>query len=187
MYLELFLCNHGIVYIHILREMEFNSMRSFLNSFTNSIQLPKKQAVFHLNRIGMDITVLYLFLLLIIASIPALIDQIINIDAAAVDIHPFFWAIYFFIFYYLIFTTIVFIVVSAIAYIATILARIMNRKLRYNIMWKMVAFSTTLPFLLFTLFSIFFHVNYTFLSLTSIYIFFNIMMIIRIYPAKRKK
>ena len=161
-------------------------MHSFFISFKNSIQLPKKQAVFSLNRIGMDITVLYLFLLLIIASVPALIEQLLHIDAVAVDIHPFFWAIYFFIFYYLIFTTIVFIVVSAIAYIATISARVLGRKLRYNIMWKMVAFSTTLPFILFTLFSLFFHVSYIFLSVTSIYIFFNIMMIIRIYPRKKK-
>lgn len=162
-------------------------MGTFLKSFINSIQLPRKQAVFNLNRVGMDITVFYLFFLLIIASIPALIDQIIHIDSVAVSIHPFFWVIYFFIFYYLIFTTIVFIVVSAIAYIATILAKVMKRKLRYNILWKMVAFSTTLPFLLFTVLSIFFDVNYNFLALSSIYVLFNIVMIIRIYPQKRSK
>lgn len=162
-------------------------MGAFIGSFKNSLYLPKKQAAFYLNRIGMDITVLYLFLLLIMASLPALIEQIIHIDSASVTIHPFFWVIYFFIFYYLIFTTIVFMVVSIIAYLATILAKIMRRKLRYNIMWKMVAFSTTLPFILFTLFSLFFHVSYLFLTVTSIYIWFNIVMIIRIYPTVKVK
>lgn len=160
-------------------------MHSFVLSFQNSVQLPKKKAAFALNRIGMDIAVLYLFLLLIIASIPALIEQLISIDTLSVTIHPFFWAIYFFIFYYLMFTTIIFIAISIIAYIGLLIAKMLGRKLRYNIMWKMVAFATTLPFIFFTLFSLFFHVSYLFLALSSIYIFFIIIMIIRIYPRKR--
>lgn len=162
-------------------------MKQFWISFINSLKLPQKKAVFTLNRIGMDIVVLYLFLLIAISSIPQFIQNITSLEQSATQIHPFFLSIYFFIFHYLILTTFIFITISLIAYLATLIARLMNRKLKYNIFWKMVGFSTTIPLIIFTVFSFFISESHLMLYLGIIYVFFNIFMIIRIYPNRKRK
>lgn|SRR5690625_1529920 len=155
-------------------------MKDFWNAFTHSLKLPKKQSVFALNRIGMDITVIYLFFLLAIASLPALFEQI-----NSSSMHIFFLFIYFFIFYYLVLVLIVFTLLSIIAYIGTLITKGLNRKLRFSILWKMSAFTITIPLLLFTIVSFFRPLSSLFLLLTTIYIFFILIKIILIYP-KRK-
>ncbi|HLR64438.1 MAG TPA: DUF1189 family protein [Pseudogracilibacillus sp.] len=162
-------------------------MNQFWISFKNSLLLPRKKSVFALNRIGMDIVVLYLFLLIAVSSIPNFTDKLTNIDQATIQIHPFFLAIYFFIFHYLILTTIIFIVISLIAYIATLFAKAAGRKLKYNIFWKMVAFSSTIPLLAFTILAFFIKVSENLLYLGILYILFNIIMIIQIYPKRKRR
>src|SRR5690625_2815881 len=98
-------------------------MNVFWNVFKQSIKLHQKEAVFTVNRIGMDIAVLYLFFLLAIASLPSLIDQLI-INETTFHIQSFFLLIYIFIFYYLPLVFIVFGGLSIIAYIGTLVARL---------------------------------------------------------------
>lgn len=161
------------------------SMKVFWNAFTQSLKLPQKQAVFSLNRIGMDIAVVYMFLLLAIASLPALYEQVVANETSSLHVHTFFLLIYFFIFYYLILVLIVFGVLSLIAYIGTLITRAVNRKLRFSILWKMAAFATTLPLILFSIISFFYPLSFLFLAIATIYIFFILVKIILIYP-KRK-
>lgn len=162
-------------------------MKVFWENFVYSIRLPQKRAVFNLNRIGMDITVLYLFLLIGIMSIPGLIEQIkINSDAT-LYVQPFFYVIFFFIFYYLILVVVIFIALSFIAYIATLLAELLQRKLRFAIMWKMTASATTIPLLLYTIISFFYPLSNYFLLLSIIYIAFIIMKVILIYPKRKQR
>src|SRR5690625_5228990 len=137
-------------------------MDAFWKVFKHSIKLPQKQAVFTLNRIGMDITVLYLFFLLAIASLPALIDQIV-MNETTFHIHTIFLLIYFFIFYYLILVLIVFSGLSLIAYLGTLFAQLVHRKLRFSILWKMSAFTTTIPIVLFSIISFVYSVTTVFL------------------------
>lgn len=158
----------------------------FLTSFVESIQLPKKKSIFKLNRVGMDAVVVYMFILLGIVSLPNLINQLRVGSELSADIGPFFYLIYFFIFHYLVVVVLVFIVISIIAYIATKFTKISGRKLHYSILWKMVAFSTTLPFILYTILAFFYDLNDNFLWLSFIYTFFLLYKIITIYP-KRKK
>lgn len=158
----------------------------FLTSFVESIQLPKKKAIFKLNRVGMDAVVVYMFILLGIVSLPNLTNQLRVGSELSADIGPFFYLIYFFIFHYLVVVVLVFIVISIIAYIATKFTKISGRKLHYSILWKMVAFSTTLPFILYTILAFFYDLNDNFLWLSFIYTFFLLYKIITIYP-KRKK
>src|SRR5690625_5263748 len=91
-------------------------MSQIVQSFTHSIRLPSKNSVFYLNRIGMDVTVIYLFILLAIASFPTLIEQILNRDSLALKLDLFFFFIYFFIFHYLIINLIVFSLISILAF-----------------------------------------------------------------------
>src|SRR5690625_6807333 len=81
---------------------------AFLTSFIESIKLPKKKSVFKLNRISMDIVVVYMFILLALVSLPSLFYQMSNSSELSVKIGSFFYLIYFFIFHYLVFFVLVF-------------------------------------------------------------------------------
>lgn len=161
-------------------------MKVFWNTFKQSVKLPKKEAVFALNRVGMDITVIYLFILLAFASIPALLEQLF-VNDPSLQIQTFFLLIYFFIFYYLPLVVIVFSILSFLAYVATVIANLLERKLRYSILWKITAFATTIPLLLFTVVSFFYPLSYLFLLLVTIYVLFIIVKIILIYPKRKKR
>src|SRR5699024_9446550 len=101
---------------------------AFLTSFIESIKLPKKKSVFKLNRISMDIVVVYL---------------------------------------------------------ASLFTKFSGRRLHYSILWKMTAFSTTLPFLVYTILAFFYNISDNFLWLSFLYTAFLLYKIITIYP-KRK-
>lgn len=161
-------------------------MKVFWNACKNSVKLPQKKAVFALNRVGMDITVIYMFILLALASIPALVNQLIANQSSG-QVQPFFLLIFFFIFYYLVLVVIVFSLLSIISYIATLIAKGLYRKLRYSILWKMSAFTTTIPLVLFTLLSFFYPLSYLFLIIVNMYIFIVIFKIILIYPRRKKR
>src|SRR5690625_6516761 len=111
----------------------------FLQTFTHSIYLPRKDSMFKHNLTGMDIAVIYIFLLLFFVSIPSLIDRLTATSGPGADLNLFFLIIYFFIFYYLPMTVIVFLLLSLIAYIGTGIAKLMRRKLRFSLLWKMCA------------------------------------------------
>ena len=157
----------------------------FLQAFLHSIKLPSKKAMFQLNRIGMDITVLYMFILLMVVSIPSLIERLTATSGPGTDLNLFFLIIYFFIFYYLPMTLIVFLVLSLIAYIGVGIAKLMKRKLRYAILWKMSAFTTTIPLVLYTIVALIFPVSDSFLWLFFIYTFIFLIKIISVYPKRR--
>lgn len=161
-------------------------MKVFWDTFLQSLQLPKRKAVFALNRIGMDVVVIYLFIILAVASVPGLIDQLISNQLDTnIQIHPFFLLIFFFIFYYLIILLIVFTSISIIAYLGTFIATRTNRKLQFGLMWKMTAFATTIPLVAFTILSFFIPLSTMFLSAASIFILLILLKVILIYP-KRK-
>ncbi|WP_235792845.1 DUF1189 family protein [Virgibacillus salidurans] len=147
--------------------------------------MPRKKAIFKLNRIGMDITVVYMFILLLLVSMPSLIDQLTATEGQSANLNFLFLLIYFFMFYYLPMTIIVFLMLSLIAYIATIVAKGMRRKLRFSILWKMAAYTTTIPFLLYTVIALLYPVSDVFLLLSLIYTLVLIVMIISVYPRRK--
>src|SRR5690625_2374435 len=102
----------------------------FWHIFIESMKLHRKQSMFKLNRIGMDIVVFYLFILLLIVSIPSFIQQITQTNSYINDLNIVFQIIYFFIFFYLPLNVIVFSFLSLIAYIGLGITRLMPRKLR---------------------------------------------------------
>src|SRR5690625_5192509 len=161
-------------------------MKVFWNTCIQSLKLPRREAVFALNRIGMDIVVVYMFLLLAIASIPGLIEQISS-NRADSQLHTFFLLIFFFIFYYLIIVVIVFSLLSLIAYIGTIIAKVTGRKLQFGLMWKMTAFATTIPLLAFTILSFFIPLTTLFILISSGFILYLLIRIILIYPKRKQR
>ncbi|OZU89450.1 hypothetical protein CIL03_06995 [Virgibacillus indicus] len=159
----------------------------FLQAFIHSIKLPNKKAMFQLNRIGMDITIVYLFILLFLVSIPSLIERLTATSGPGADMGLFFLLIYFFIFYYLPLNIIVLIVLSAVAYIGSAIARLMQRKLRYSIIWKMTAYTTTIPAIIYTITALLVHENDAILWLFMIYILVMLVLIISVYPKRKKR
>ncbi|HLR40726.1 MAG TPA: DUF1189 family protein, partial [Virgibacillus sp.] len=141
----------------------------FLQTFTHSIQLPRKDAMFKLNRTGMDIAVIYMFMLLVFVSIPSLIDRLTATSGPGTDLNLFFLIIYFFIFYYLPMTVIVFLLLSLVAYIGTGIAKLMQRKLRFSLLWKMSAYLSTVPFLIYTLVALIFPISDGYLWFALLY------------------
>jgi Protein of unknown function (DUF1189) len=159
----------------------------FLRAFLHSIKLPKKKAIFQLNRIGMDITIFYILLLLFIVSLPAFIDYLLSSSKLSNALNIFFKIIYFFIFNYLPLSIIVFMLISLIAAVGTGLAKLMQRKLKYSILWKMTAYTTTIPFLVYSLAALFLPIGNMYLLIFCIYSLFFIVLIISVYPKRRKK
>src|SRR5690625_2190705 len=120
----------------------------FWQTFIYSIQLPRKKPMFQLNRMGMDIAFIYMFILLLFVSIPSLVDRILATGGPGASLNLLFLLIYFFTFYYLPMTVIVFLLLSVIAYLGTGIAKLMQRKLRFPLLWKMSAYISTVPFLI---------------------------------------
>lgn len=146
-----------------------------------SIKLPNNQAMRNLNKIGMDITVIYMFILLFLASIPDLIHQL----SEGVNINVYLYIIYFLIFYYLPLLLIAFTFLSGIAYLCVGITNLLKRKLRFSILWKLVSYTTTLPILLYTIIALFYDVSITFLLVAIIYSLTLIIIIILSFPKRR--
>jgi len=159
----------------------------FWHIFKDSMKLPNKKSMFRLNRIGMDIVVFYLFILLFIVSIPSFIQQITQTNSYINDLNIVFQIIYFFIFFYLPLNLIVFSFLSLIAYIGLGITRLMQRKLRFSILWKMCAFTTTLPFIIYTILALFFPIDIEFLWIFILYTLILLIKMISIYPKRRSR
>ncbi|NWO13096.1 MAG: DUF1189 family protein [Virgibacillus sp.] len=160
----------------------------FFHAFIHSIKLPKKNAIFQLNRIGMDIAVIYMLILILLVSIPSFLQYTLSTgDGVAAQLNAFFKIIYFFIFHYLPLSIIIFILLSIIAGIGTLIAKFMDRKLKFSILWKMTVFTTSVPFLLYTIVGIFFPLQDNFLFLFCAYSLLFLVLIISVYPKRRKK
>lgn len=161
-------------------------MMIFWKTFLNSIKIPQKQAVFKLNRVRMDIAVVYMFILIALSSIPSLIEQIKSNSTSETHVHTFFLLIFFFMFHYLVVNIGVFLLVSIYAYIGTKIAELTNRRLHFGILWKIIAFSTTLPFILYTIIALFISLPNIVLIAFFIYLFFILFKVISIYPSMKR-
>lgn len=152
-----------------------------------SLLLPKKQAMFQLNRIGMDKIMIYLFLLFFLASLPELIERLTNSSNLGTELNLILQLIYFFMFYYLILAFSLLAVISGIAYIGKGIVHLAKRKLYYGTLWKLTACTMTLPIILFTVVSLIWAVPDSFLFILIIYPLLLLIRMTYLYPPKRQK
>ncbi|WP_382393711.1 hypothetical protein [Lentibacillus juripiscarius] len=155
--------------------------------FVDSLKLPAKQAMFRLNRIGMDFTVLYMFILMVVVSVPSFTNRLQDVDGPGNSMNLLFFLIYFFIFYYLPLTIMVFLFISLIAYLGTGLAKFLWRKIRFSILWKLTVYTTTIPFILYMAAGLIFPLGDLWLSVFMIYSLVLILKIITVYPKRKKR
>ncbi|HET7579805.1 MAG TPA: DUF1189 family protein [Bacillales bacterium] len=125
---------------------------NLLRAFQSSLLLPKKDAMFRLNRMGMGGTIGYLFMLLFIVAIPSGVHFALSDHPGFENrIPPTLFVLQFFVFDYLLFVVGGLIVISVLAAVCLLLSKTVMRKLSYRQLWKISAYATTIPFLLYTL------------------------------------
>src|SRR5699024_9950302 len=125
--------------------------------------------------------------LLAIVSIPALIDSLTISTGSIAETNIFFVFVYFFFVYYLTLNGIVFVFLSLIAYIGTLISKLLQRKIRFSILWKLCAYTTTLPFILYTVLAFFLPVSQAFLWLSCAYTFIFLIKMITVFPRRKKR
>src|SRR5699024_10186245 len=138
-----------------------------------------------LNRIGMDITVVYMFILIGLISLPAMVN-ILQADANS-GINLFFGLIYFFMFYYLPMTIGVFLLLALIAWIGTGIAKLLRRKLRFALICKMIAYISTILGLIYTIVALTIPLSPHMLWIFCLYVLLFLSSMITIYPKRRRR
>jgi len=159
----------------------------FLKVFKNSIKLPAKKPMFQLNRIDMHIILFYLFLLIILLSLPTFIHQLAHPEGAGAELNFIFFLIYFFMFHYLPITIALILFLSIIALLGKLFANATKRKLHYSTLWKVTACAATIPFLIYTGITFFYPLNDIYLLLSGIYILVLLIKMILVYPRRKRK
>ncbi|HEX6923583.1 MAG TPA: DUF1189 family protein [Bacillales bacterium] len=122
---------------------------NLLKTFKLSLQLPKKEALFRLNRMKMSTVMVYLFILMFIASVPGGVKFVLTDHST--NVPPTLFVLQFFFFYYLLFAFIGLMGLSILALVGLWISKSLRRKLTYRQLWKMSVFSVTIPVFLYTL------------------------------------
>jgi hypothetical protein len=115
-----------------------------IHIYLNALRLPKKQARNYLNKTNLTETLVYLFSLVIIVNLPGFMNVLVNGSSEAdglfilqfVILGPFFAA---------------FALLAGISIITSVLvgaAKLAKRRLKYQYLWKLAAFSLPLPILI---------------------------------------
>ncbi|SFG17342.1 Protein of unknown function [Halobacillus alkaliphilus] len=159
----------------------------FFDSLWNSVRLPKKEAMFRLNRKGITSTILYLFILMTVLFLPDMIGTIIRLDSNLTEVSRGLYLVQVFVFYPMLIIFLILVGVSALAGAALLMTNQLDRKLTYQQLWKMTAYAATVPLVLSILLK-----NTPVPNGISALIFFSLFIYIMfrmiiIYPKKKAK
>ncbi len=153
----------------------------------NSLLLPKKDAVFRLNRISMRDTIVYLFLFLFISFSPTfIIHPLLSVDLTtgkSLDL----LLLQMIVLYPFLCVLLGIVGISMLAAGGLVITKLLQRKLRYQQLWKMSVFACTLPLIIYFVTALF-SLQFSYLYVLLIIIFYiYILFMIRIYPKRRVK
>ncbi|MGP4070804.1 DUF1189 family protein [Halobacillus sp. B29] len=159
----------------------------FFDSLWNSVRLPKKEAMFRLNRKGITSTIMYLFILMTVLFLPDMIGTIIRLDSNLTEVSRGLYLVQVFVFYPMLIIFLILVGVSALAGAALLMTNQLDRKLTYQQLWKMTAYAATMPLVLSILLK-----NTPVPNGLSALIFFSLFIYIMfrmiiIYPKKKAK
>ncbi|WP_026571664.1 MULTISPECIES: DUF1189 family protein [Sediminibacillus] len=155
--------------------------------FKHSIVLPKKQAVFWLNRVSMRDTLVYIFLLIFVLYLPEGYDLAIQDNLLLDSDLRSVFILQSITFYpmYVIFSGLV--VISALAAVALLMSRMLSRKLAFQHLWKMTAFALTVPLIIYTLIKLTGWGNSYLVMLLLVGLYFILYNMITVYPKRKNK
>lgn len=120
-------------------------------SLKNSLRLPKKEALFRLNRVSMRNAISYIVVLLFLLFLPELILMMIHFQGEAEGLPKDMYILQLIVFYpfWIVFLAIA--GVSVLAAVSVLIKNLLHRKLAYQQLWKMTAFALTIPLLVYIL------------------------------------
>ena len=151
-----------------------------LEIFKNSMKLPGKKPMFQLNRIDMHLILFYLFLLIILLSLPTFIQQLTTPEGFGAQLNFIFFLIYFFIFHYLPITIALILFLSLVALLGKLFANATNRKLHYGTIWKLTACAATII-------TLFYPLDDIYLLLSGLSILILLIKMVLVYPKRKQK
>ncbi|MCT2535488.1 DUF1189 domain-containing protein [Aquibacillus koreensis] len=122
-------------------------------SLKNSLLLPKKEALFRLNRISMRNTIVYVFVLMFLLLLPDSLMGMMESQNRPEGIDPSIFIIQMVVFYPLMILFVAITLVSVLAGFALLLKQLLRRKLKYQQLWKMTAYAMTIPFTIYAILS----------------------------------
>ncbi|UOQ44519.1 DUF1189 domain-containing protein [Halobacillus salinarum] len=158
----------------------------FFDSLWHSLQLPKKKAMFHLNRKGMTSTIGYIFILLCLLFLPDLILTIQHLNEQLETNERGLYMAQVFFFYPMYLISMILVGISILAGGALLLKKFLHRKLIYQQLWKMVVYAATIPLIISSILKHTPVPNWiSFLLFISI-LFFYMYKMIKAYPRAKK-
>ncbi|WP_066191675.1 hypothetical protein [Gracilibacillus timonensis] len=153
------------------------------NILGKSAALPKKKALFALNRVSMRDTLVYLFLLFFIAFLPNVISLILRFEAGVSQASYSQYLLQIIVFYPFSIMFLVIVSVSILALGGWLCRLYLHRRLAYQQLWKMTGFALLWPLVFYKGLAVWLP-NLAFIGgLLLLYIL--LIQMIRVYPAKR--
>jgi len=154
---------------------------AFFRILQNCMRMPGKASVFALNRVSMRDTLLYIFILMLLSSVPDIIDLLVN-GRFSNQTYESVLYLQVFLFYPLYIIFIGIIAISLLSAAAYVIKTVMKRKLTYHHLWKLTAFSATVPLLLNAVFKGLGYRNIWITVLLVVLLFFYLIKMIRVFP-----
>ncbi len=155
-----------------------------LNALKLSLTLPNKKAVFQLNRVKTKDFFRYIVLLHIFLGLPGAVNMVIefvntgDLSAAfllAITLYPF------------LIVTFGIVGISILAALGLVITTLLQRKLVYQLLWKMAMFATTTPIILYTVLDSFGMINGLVNTLLFVFFMFTLTRMILVYPKMKLK
>jgi hypothetical protein len=152
--------------------------------FKNSLLLPKKEALFRLNRVSMRNTLTYIVCLMFLLFLPDVVKVVMDVEAGLEGLPKGSYITQVIVFYPLFILFIVVTGVSLLAALSLPIKEVLGRKLAYHQLWKMTTFAMTVPLIIYTVLKLF-HVNSVVVNLLQLIIlYFLIYKMILVYPKR---
>ncbi|SFE96874.1 DUF1189 family protein [Alteribacillus iranensis] len=160
-------------------------MKKWTHLLKHSLKLPKKKAVFALNRSEMFDAIVFLLALTFMATTAYSIPFFQAKPSEFQDMPWLLAVVYFYIIYYSLSLIALILGVSSIAFIARIGSALLNRRLAYRLLWKICAYFFTVPILGFIVLAVLYPVAISWWLYGSvIYILFLTFRVIVVYPRR---
>ncbi|UFU01204.1 DUF1189 domain-containing protein [Radiobacillus kanasensis] len=159
----------------------------FIYILKNSLLLPRKEALFRLNRVSMRNTIVYIFFLMLLLHLPDIVGALMTIDENA-EIPKEIFILNLIVSYPLLLILSTFLGVSILAAISLLLIIFLKRKLAYHYLWKITTYALTIPYMIYKLLLNNLELTGYLAEVISLSILYYIMYkIITIYPKKEGK
>ncbi|MGE7934471.1 DUF1189 family protein [Viridibacillus arvi] len=156
---------------------------SIVTTFKVSLSLPKKKAVYQINRIKTKDYLMYMLLMHFVLALPNGI-QMANEFIAKGDIDKTFLLV--FTLYPLLVILTCMTSISVLATTGLLIRTVAKRKLVYQLLWKMAMYACTYPILIYTTINLFYKTNsMIYLTLVMLFLYIFTKMILAYLKKKR--